>query len=149
MSTLLSAIVIKQSKHKMKTLEETNKALVLQAFDSAFNKRDENAFERYWSPDYVQHSAHIGPGRDGLRALITALPSTLKYESGLIMAQNDFVMVHGRFSGFGIPAWIVVDIVRIENGLLAEHWDVIQDEASEESSKSGQPMFGDQFGPQS
>ena len=56
-------------------------------------------------------------------------------------------MLHGRFSGLGhgIPNWIVVDIVRLEDGVLAEHWDVIQDEATRESSKSGLPMFGDRF----
>jgi predicted SnoaL-like aldol condensation-catalyzing enzyme len=70
----------------------------------------------------------------------------LKYEHGVIVADGDRVMVHGRFSGLGAPAaWIVVDIVRIENGVLAEHWDVIQDEATPEQSKSGQPMFGDSF----
>jgi predicted SnoaL-like aldol condensation-catalyzing enzyme len=57
------------------------------------------------------------------------------------------VIVHGRFSGFGAPAnWIATDIVRIENGILVEHWDVIQDEATRESSKSGLPMFGEKFG---
>ena len=62
------------------------------------------------------------------------------------MAEGDFVIVHGRFSGFGQPVnWIAADILRIENGILVEHWDVIQDEASRESSKSGRPMFGDMF----
>ncbi|HEY2458734.1 MAG TPA: hypothetical protein VGI13_15630, partial [Candidatus Acidoferrum sp.] len=59
----------------------------------------------------------------------------------------NFVIVHGRFLSFGLPVnWIAADIVRIEDGVLVEHWDVIQDEASRESSKSGLPMFGDKFG---
>ncbi len=41
--------------------------------------------------------------------------------------------------------WIVADILRIEDGILVEHWDVIQDEATQEQSKSGPPMFGDKF----
>jgi predicted SnoaL-like aldol condensation-catalyzing enzyme len=70
----------------------------------------------------------------------------MKYENSLIMAEGDMLMLHGRFSGLGLPAnWIVVDIVRIENGLLAEHWDVIEDEVTQEQSKSGLPMFGDKF----
>jgi predicted SnoaL-like aldol condensation-catalyzing enzyme len=74
------------------------------------------------------------------------MPTTLKYEPGPIVADGDFVMVHGRFSGFGLPVnWIAADILRIENGLLAEHWDVIQDEATEEQSKSKLPMFGFSF----
>jgi predicted SnoaL-like aldol condensation-catalyzing enzyme len=128
------------------TIEEKNKALVLEAFDTLFNRRDYAAAERYWSPAYIQHSAHIPPGREGLFNLIRSLPATLKYEHGLIMADGDFVIVHGRYSGHGLPAnWIVADIVRIEDGLLVEHWDVIQDEATQEQSRSGRPMFGDQF----
>jgi predicted SnoaL-like aldol condensation-catalyzing enzyme len=88
----------------------------------------------------------LEPGREGLFNLVTSLPTTLKYESGTIVADGDFVIVHGRFSGNGRPvAWIAADIVRIENGRLAEHWDVLQDEATSEESKSGMPMFGKTF----
>jgi predicted SnoaL-like aldol condensation-catalyzing enzyme len=129
------------------TVQERNKALVLDAFDTLFNKRDYQAAERYWSPNYIQHSAHIEPGREGLFNLIKSIPPTLKYEPGVIVAEGDFVIVHGRFSGFGQPvSWIAADIVRIKDGILVEHWDVIQDEATHESSKSGLPMFGDRFG---
>src|SRR5271163_892846 len=127
-------------------VQEKNKLLVLEAFDTLFNKRDYDAAEKFWSPNYIQHSAHIPPGRDGLFSLIKGMPSTLKYEPGLIVADGDYVIVHGRFSGFGAPAnWIAADILRIENGLLVEHWDVIQDEATEDQSKSGAPMFGKTF----
>ena len=125
---------------------EKNKALVLVAFESLFNKRDYEAAERFWSPDYIQHSAHIEPGREGLFDLVKGIPATLKYESGVIVAEGDFVIVHGRFSGFGQPVnWIAADILRIKDGVLVEHWDVIQDEASREQSKSGRPMFGEEF----
>jgi predicted SnoaL-like aldol condensation-catalyzing enzyme len=78
--------------------------------------------------------------------LIKASPPSLKYEHGLIVAEGDFVIVHGRYSNTGLPAnWIVADIVRIQSGVLAEHWDVIQDEATKEQSKSGNPMFGNKF----
>ena len=128
------------------TMEEKNKALVLEAFDTLFNKRDYVAAERYWSSDYIQHSAHIPPGRQGLFNLIKSLPTTLKYEPGVMVADGDLVIVHGRFSGFGAPVnWIAADILRISDGILVEHWDVIQDEASREQSKSGLPMFGDTF----
>jgi predicted SnoaL-like aldol condensation-catalyzing enzyme len=127
-------------------IEEKNKALVLEAFDTLFNKRDYATAERFWSPNYIQHSAHIPPGLDGLFGLIKASPPSLKYEHGLIVAEGDFVMVHGRYSNIGLPAnWVIVDIVRIEGGILAEHWDVIQDEATRQQSKSGLPMFGDHF----
>ena len=129
-----------------KTTPEQNKALVLEAFDTLFNKRDYAAAERFWSPDYIQHSAHIEPGREGLFNLIKGIPPTLKYEPGVILAGGDFVIVHGRFSGFGaLVNWIAADIVRLQDGILVEHCDVIQDEATQEQSKSGLPMFGDKF----
>ena len=128
------------------TKQERNKALVLEAFDTLFNKRDYVAALRYWSPHYIQHSAHIAPGREGLFELVKAAPPTLKYEPGLVVAEGDFVILHGRFSGLGLPVnWVVGDILRIEGGILAEHWDVIQDEATQEQSKSGRPMFGESF----
>jgi predicted SnoaL-like aldol condensation-catalyzing enzyme len=128
------------------TIEAKNKALVLKAFDTLFNKRDYAAAERFWSPDYIQHSAHIAPGRDGLFQLVQSLPATLKYEPGTIVAEGDLVILHGRFSGFGAAVnWIAADVVRIQDGILIEHWDVIQDEATEEQSLSKRPMFGATF----
>jgi predicted SnoaL-like aldol condensation-catalyzing enzyme len=127
-------------------LEERNKALVLEAFDTLFNKRDYDAAARFWSLDYIQHSAHIAPGRQGLFDLIRSLPPTLKYEPGVVVANGDHVMVHGRFSGTGRPrAWIAADLCRIADGVLAEHWDVLQDEATKAESVSGLPMFGKRF----
>ena len=123
-----------------------NKALVLEAFDALFNRRDYAAAEKFWSPNYIQHSAPIAPGRDGLFNLVKTLPPTLRYESNLIMAEGDYVIAHGRFSGHGRPAnWIACDVLRIERELLAEHWDVLQDEATRATSASGLPMFGDRF----
>lgn len=128
------------------TTPDQNKALVLKAFDTLFNQRDYALAETFWSPRYIQHSAHIEPGREGLFDLVRACPPTLRYDPGLILAENDHVILHGRFSGFGLPVnWIVADILRIEDGLLAEHWDVIQDEATFEQSKSKAPMFGRDF----
>ena len=125
---------------------EKNTALVLEAFDTLFTKRDYARAERYWSPNYIQHSAHIEPGRDGLFNLIKSLPSTLRYEPGTIVAEGDFVIVHGRFSAFGAPVnWIAADVLRMQNGILVEHWDVMQDEATEEQSRSKRPMFGTTF----
>ena len=131
------------------TKQEKNKAFVLEAFDTLFNKRDYAAAERFWSPKYIQHSAHIEAGREGLFNLVKSLPPSLRYEPGLVVAEGDFVFLHGRFSDFGLPVnWIAADIVRMADSVLAEHWDVIQDEATKEQSKSKAPMFGTSF-PQS
>src|SRR6476659_3021039 len=123
------------------TIEQKNKALVLEAFDTLFNIKDFAAAERFWSLNYIQHSAHIPPGRDGLFNLIKSAPPTLRYEPGVIVADKEFVIVHGRFSGHGLSSrsWIAADIVRIADGVLAEHWDVPQDEATREESQSGSP----------
>lgn len=105
--------------------------------------RDFAAAEKYFSPTYIQHSAGIAPGREGLFSLVRGL--TRRYESALVVAEGDYVMAHGRFQGGGRPTRIVVDILRIEGGRLAEHWDVVQDEATKAETRSGLPMFGETF----
>src|SRR5437764_5849211 len=128
------------------TIQEKNKALVLEAFDALFNRRDYAAAERYWSPNYIQHSAHIPPGRDGLFNLVRAAPREMRYENHVAVSDRDYVLLHGRFINNGRPrAWVAGDVVRIENGVLVEHWDTLQGEVMQEESKSGLPMFGDRF----
>jgi len=128
-----------------RTPEET-KAFLLDAFDTLFNRRDYQAAAGFWSKDYIQHSAHIAPGREGLFSLVRGAPPTLRYENDLILVEGDDVMMHGRFTGNGRPrAWIAADRLRLKDGLLYEHWDVLQDEATAEESLSGLPMFGDRF----
>jgi epsilon-lactone hydrolase len=132
----------------MTATDDANRALVIEAFDTLFNRRDYVGAEAFWSPDYIQHSAHIAPGRSGLFDLVKTLPAELRYEHQLVVATGDHVILHGRFSGHGQPAnWIVADVVRVADGKLAEHWDVIQDEVDETQSRSGLPMFGDVFPP--
>jgi predicted SnoaL-like aldol condensation-catalyzing enzyme len=124
---------------------EQNKELVLTAFDALFGKRDYAAAEEFWSEDYLQHSRHIPPGREGLFNLVRALPAALRYDSQLAVAEGDYVMLYGRYSGTGETASIVADVVRVENGRLAEHWDIWEDEATRADSASGLPMFGGHF----
>jgi predicted SnoaL-like aldol condensation-catalyzing enzyme len=125
---------------------EQTKSIILEAFDTLFNKRDYAKANDFWSEDYIQHSAFIAPGRDGLFDLIRSAPETLRYENDRIMVDGDWAMLHGRFSGNGRPrAWIATDIVRLENGRLIEHWDVLQDEVTAKESLSGLPMFGTAF----
>ena len=128
------------------TIEEKNKELVLKAFDTLFNKRDYAAAERYWSPNYIQHSAHIEPGRDGLFKLIKSMPPTLKYESREDCCRKRFCDC--AWALFGLWRARELDCGghrSVKDGVLVEHWDVIEDEASREQSKSGLPMFGDAF----
>lgn len=61
-------------------------------------------------------------------------------------ASSSAQAAQGPFSGNGRPAaWVAADIVCVEDGKLAEHWDVPQDEATKAQSVSGLPMFGDRF----
>ena len=123
-----------------------NRAFVLDAFDTLFNRRDYDTAATFWSPDYVQHSAHIPPGRDGLFDLVRAAPPEMRYENHVVAADGDYVLLHGRFTNNGRPrAWVAGDVVRVANGLLVEHWDTLQDEVTREESTSGLPMFGDLF----
>jgi predicted SnoaL-like aldol condensation-catalyzing enzyme len=124
------------------TTESNNKDLVLEAFDTFFDKRNYAAAEKLWPPNYIQHSAHMPPGREGLVNLVKNAPPTLKYEHGPIVAEDDFVIVHGGFSRHGLEplSWIAADIVRMKHGVVVEDWDVLQDEASRASSNSGLPM---------
>src|SRR6202140_761816 len=125
---------------------EQNKAFALEAWETLFNKKDYVAAEKFWSNNYVQHSAHIPPGRQGLFDLVRSAPPTMRYENSRILAEGDFLMLHGRFTNVGQPAaWIVADLVRLEDGRLAEHWDVVEDEVTKAASKSGLPMYGDAF----
>lgn len=129
----------------MKSAEET-KALVLEAFDTLFNKRDYAKAAEFWSENYIQHSAHIPPGRDGLFNFVRSWPDTQRYENAHIMAEGEYVMLHGRFSGRGRSrSYIAADILRMEDGRLAEHWDVLQEEVTAAESQSGLPMFGTSF----
>ncbi len=128
------------------TLQERNKAFVLKAFDTLFNKRDYAAAEKFWSSNYIQHSAIIAPGRDGLFNLVKSLPPGSRWEHDFIVAEGDLVIVHSRYSGNGSPKNLVgTDIVRIKDGVFIEHWDVLQDEVTKRESKSGSPMFGSSF----
>lgn len=129
-----------------KRSDEETKALVLKAFDTLFNRRDYAKAAGFWSERYIQHSAHIPPGRDGLFSLVRGSPASLRYENHLILAEGEDVMLHGRFTGHGAARpWLAADRLRLENGLLAEHWDVLADEPTEAESVSGLPAIGLSF----
>ena len=105
-------------------------SFVLEAFDTLFNKRDYSKAAQYWSENYIQHSAHIAPGRDGLFNLVRSLPDTLRYENAVVVAEGDYVMLHGRFTGSGRHrAWIAGDIVRM-NSVQSSQSDRMSDSGS-------------------
>ncbi|CAN0444465.1 unnamed protein product [Ectocarpus sp. 12 AP-2014] len=105
-----------------------NKALVLEAMTSLFQRHDASAVERLYAADYIQHNPNIPPGRDALQALVAGLSPSVYYEPGLIIAEGDLVAIHGRIRGWADTPQVVVDLFRVEGGKLVEHWDVLQDE---------------------
>lgn len=127
------------------TTPAQNKAIMIEVMDTLFNKRDPDAAARFFSPDYIQRSTAVPPGRDGILNFIRGFPGELGYEIQSIIAEGDLVFIHARISGIAEKKTISVDIIRFENGLLKEHWDVLQEEADERSTKCGLPMFGDTF----
>lgn len=118
-----------------------NRALVLEAMTTLFQRRDASAVERLYAPGYIQHNPGIAQGREALQALVAALAPDVHYEPGLVVAEGDLVAIHGRIRGWGPTPQVVVDIFRIEDGRLAEHWDVLQDEIPATAALAGLSMF--------
>jgi len=118
----------------------TNKELVIRAVTEVFINGDASALDRYWSENYVQHNPQIPNGREALKQMMSG-GGNMKYEMGLVVADGDFVMVHARITGFGPKPLIGVDIFRIKEGKLAEHWDVLQEEVPAENTASKNSMF--------
>lgn len=119
--------------------QESSKEIVMRAITEAMIERDPTAIDRYWAEDYIQHNPTAPSGRDAIRNLLSNAPEGARYEMGMVIAQDDLVAVHGRISGLGPVAMIAIDIYRVEDGRIAEHWDVIQAEVLD--TVSGNPMF--------
>ena len=119
---------------------ETNKEVVLKALRGAFIERDATVVDRYFSPDYVQHNPVIPNGPRAIANLIPTL-TTLSYEIGMVVAEGDLVMVHGRYVGWGPKPLVAVDIFKVKNGKVAEHWDVMQEEVPAAQSANGNGML--------
>lgn len=123
-----------------------NKAIVLDAMTSLFQRHDTSAVGRLYTDDYIQHNSSIPQGKDALAAIVANLPPEVYYEPGLIIAEGDLVAIHGRIRGWADVPQVVVDIFRVENGKLAEHWDVLQNEVPVDTALGGIPMFNPEEG---
>jgi predicted SnoaL-like aldol condensation-catalyzing enzyme len=123
-----------------------NRALVLNAMTSLFQRHDASAVGRLYADDYIQHNPNIPQGRDALQDLVETLSPSVHYEPGLIIAEGDLVAIHGRIRGWADEPQIVVDIFRVEGGKLVEHWDVLQNEAPVGGGVAGLSMFDPEEG---
>jgi len=120
---------------------EANKALVLAGIKGVFIDRDPSAVDHLFSANYRQHNPQIPTGPAAIKALLGNLSRDFKYEPGLVMADGDYVSIHGRYTGWGPKPMIAVDIFRVANGKIAEHWDVMQEEVPAAQSANGNSMF--------
>jgi len=113
--------------------EEANLKLVLDMFEHVLNPMDSSAVDRFIAPDYIQHSQLAAPGRDALKAFLDMIreqtPEAV-HDIKRAFVDGDHVTVHYHVRRWpGDNGWAVIDIFRIENGMIAEHWDVMQDVA--------------------
>lgn len=118
-----------------------NKALVVAGITGIFIDRDPTVLDRFFSNDYRQHNPQIADGTAAIKALLGNLPADFKYEPGLVMADGDYVSIHGRYLGWGPKPMVAVDIFRVAHGKIAEHWDVMQEEVPAEQSANGNSML--------
>ncbi|WP_306393988.1 nuclear transport factor 2 family protein [Telluria beijingensis] len=118
-----------------------NKALVLEAMTALFQRHDASVLDRLYAPGYVQHNPGIPQGREGLRTIVAGMSPAVHYEPGLMVAEGDLVAIHGRIRGWSAAPQVVIDVFRIEDGRLAEHWDVLQDEVPLGAARGGVSMF--------
>jgi predicted SnoaL-like aldol condensation-catalyzing enzyme len=112
----------------------TNKELVVAAAADLLDERDLGTIDKYLGPNFVQHSAFLGDGVDGLREFVNGLPSDFRYERTRVLAQGDVVALQGRYHGIGAGPVIAWDLYRVADGLIVEHWDGRQAEVTETAS---------------
>jgi predicted SnoaL-like aldol condensation-catalyzing enzyme len=111
--------------------EEANLALVLAMFEQVLNPMDSGAVDRVIAPGYIQHNPLAEPGREGLKRFLDTIraetPEAI-HDVKRAFVDGDHVTVHYHVRRWPDDnGWAVIDIFRLENGLIAEHWDVMQD----------------------
>ena len=120
---------------------EANKALVLAGIKGAFIDRDPAVLDRLFSERLPQqHNPLIANGTAAIKAIIAGLSPEFKYEPGLLVADGEYVMVYGRYTGWDRKPLVAVDIFRVADGKIAEHWDVMQEEVPATQSANGQAV---------
>ena len=120
---------------------ESSKQVALNVLTGAFVNRDPSVVAKYFAPDYIQHNPAIPNGSAAIPALIASLSPEFSYELGMAVAEGDLVMVHGRYVGWAAKPMVAVDIFRVVDGKVTEHWDVMQEEVEASATASGNPMF--------
>ncbi|MBK6042105.1 nuclear transport factor 2 family protein [Streptomyces sp. MBT55] len=113
--------------------------IVTTAMRELFVEKDLTALDRYGAEPYVQHSPQLPDGLDTLRAAVPGLEG-FSWEPQRVAAQGDLVFTHSLVHGWGPGPTVIVDIFRLENDRIVEHWDVVQDLVRPEATASGNSM---------
>ena len=121
-------------------MSKSNKEIVLEVLKRTFIDHDPTVVDQYFGANYTQHNPVIPDGPLAIAKMIPTL-TALTYEPGMAVADGDLVMVHGRYTGWGPKPMVAVDIFRVNDGKLVEHWDVMQEEVSAADTASGHAMF--------
>jgi predicted SnoaL-like aldol condensation-catalyzing enzyme len=121
-------------------MSKSNKEIVLEVLKRAFIDRDPTVVDQYFGASYKQHNPVIPDGPLAIAKMIPTL-TALTYEPGMAVADGDLVMVHGRYTGWGPRPMVAVDIFRVNDGKVVEHWDVMQEEVTAADTASGHAMF--------
>ena len=111
--------------------EQANLDFVLRMFAEVLNPMDSSAVDRFISPNYIQHNQMAEPGREGLKAfldMIKAQTPQAVHDVKRAFVDGDHVTVHYHVRRWPDDnGWAVIDIFRLVGGMIAEHWDVMQD----------------------
>jgi predicted SnoaL-like aldol condensation-catalyzing enzyme len=120
---------------------EANKKLVVAFYDAAINRKDYAAAAAYLGAQYKQHNPTAADGAEGLKGFIDFLKARFPNQKGEIksvIAEGDKVVLHVHSTrGDGTPGRAIIDIFRVENGKVVEHWDVIQDIPEKAANTNG------------
>jgi len=107
---------------------ETNKQIAITAYQRIFGDLDVTGVDEYMSKDFLQHNPTIADGQDGVKSLVRMLLSQgipkQKIEFKHVAAEGDIVFLHSRYEMTG-KEWRFIDIYRVENDKLVEHWDAM------------------------
>jgi predicted SnoaL-like aldol condensation-catalyzing enzyme len=125
------------------SIQEQNKQRVVTFQNRVFNDKDLSAALEYVREDYIQHNPEVPNGRAAFMAHFGEFVKThpdLRWDIKRVFAEGDYVIVHGHWvERPGERGDAVVDILRMQDGLIAEHWDVIQ--PIPETTTSGNSML--------